>query len=375
VRIGLVCPYSLDVPGGVQNHVKDLAEVLIGMGHHVSVLAPSVENGNGLPRYVVPAGRAVPVPANGSVARLAFGPKAVGRTRRWLREGQFDMLHIHEPAAPSLSLLSLWASDGPVVATYHRSSGHSPMMAAGLAILRPSMEKVSARIAVSEYARDTLVTHFGGEPVIIPNGLHVGRFHDAAPRPEWRGADGTLAFVGRLDEARKGFPVLADALPAIAERHPGVRLLVVGGGDIDAARSRIPRRHRHRVVFLGRASDAEKAQALRSADIYVAPNTGGESFGIVLVEAMAARAVVVASDLPAFRRVLDGGRCGAMFENRNPAALADQVVSLLDDRDRWASLRDAADVEVRQYDWSTVAKRILQVYETVVGERRVGVST
>ena len=370
-----MCPYSLDVPGGVQNHVQDLAEVLIGMGHHVSVLAPSVEDGKDLPRYVVPAGRAVPVPANGSVARLAFGPKAVGRTRRWLREGQFDMLHIHEPAAPSLSLLSLWASDGPVVATYHRSSGHSPMMAAGLAILRPSMEKVSARIAVSEYARDTLVTHFGGEPVIIPNGLHVDRFHDALPRPEWRGTDGTLAFVGRLDEGRKGFPVLADALPAIAERHPGVRLLVVGGGDIDAARSRIPRRHRDRVVFLGRADDAEKAQALRSADIYVAPNTGGESFGIILVEAMAARAVVVASDLPAFRRVLDGGRCGAMFENRNAAALAEQVVSLLDDRDRWVSLREAADVEVRQYDWSTVAKRILQVYETVVGERRVGVST
>jgi phosphatidylinositol alpha-mannosyltransferase len=132
---------------------------------------------------------------------------------------------------------------------------------------------------------------------------------------------------------------------------------------------------RERVVILGMVSEADKVRAYHSVDVFVAPNTGGESFGIVLVEAMAARAVVVASDLPAFRRVLDGGRCGAMFENRNPAALADQVVSLLDDRDRWASLRDAADVEVRQYDWSTVAKRILQVYETVVGERRVGVST
>lgn len=373
MRIGMVCPYSLDVPGGVQNHVKDLAEALIGLGHQVSVLAPSAEDGDRLPPYVVPAGRAVPVPANGSVARLAFGPLSNARTRRWLREGDFDVLHIHEPACPSLSLLSLWAADGPVVATYHRSSDRSRAMAAGLAILRPSMEKVRARIAVSEYARDTQVQHVGGEPVVIPNGVFVDRFRHATPRPEWRGEGGTVLFIGRLDEPRKGLGVLLDAFPAVARARPGVRLLVVGAGDVDTARSRVPRDLRGQVSFLGPVDDREKAQALRTADVYVAPNTGGESFGIILVEAMAAGTAVVATDLPAFARVLEGGRCGLLFPNGDSAALAAEVTGLLADPAAAAVLREAADATVRQYDWSTVAKRIVQVYETVIGAQRVGV--
>lgn len=373
LRIGIVCPYSLDTAGGVQNHIKDLAEALIALGHHVSVLAPSESDGDGLPAYVVPAGRAVPVPANGSVARLTFGPVSAARTRRWLREGSFDVLHVHEPVLPSLSLLAVWAADGPIVATYHRSTERSRTMAAGSAILRPSMEKISARIAVSEYARDTLVHHTGGEPVIIPNGLYVDRFRHALPRQEWRGEGGTIAFVGRLDEPRKGFVVLVDALPAILERRPGTRLLVVGAGDLDGARALVPRELRSQVSFLGPVDDPEKAQVLRSADVYVAPNTGGESFGIILVEAMAAGVSVVASDLPAFRRVLDGGRCGVLFPMGDGVALADEVVSLLSDQERRADLRKAADVAVRQYDWSIVAKKVLQVYETVVGDRRVGV--
>jgi phosphatidyl-myo-inositol alpha-mannosyltransferase len=373
LRIGIVCPYSFDTPGGVQNHVKDLAGALIGLGHYVSVLAPSEDDGEGLPSYVVPAGRAVPVPANGSVMRLTFGPVSAARTRRWLREGSFDVLHIHEPAVPSLSLLSLWAAEGPVVATYHVSTERSRVMAAGLAILRPSMEKISARIAVSEYARDTLVHHTGGEPVIIPNGLYVDRFRDATPREEWRGEGGTIAFVGRLQEPRKGLPVLLEALPTIVEERPGVRVLVVGSGDVDEARALVPRELRAQVSFLGPVDDVEKTQVLKTADVYVAPNTGGESFGIILVEAMAAGTTVVASELPAFRRVLEGGRCGVLFATGDSAALAREVVDLLTDDVRRTALRQAADVAVRQYDWSIVARHVLRVYETVVGDRRVGV--
>jgi phosphatidylinositol alpha-mannosyltransferase len=373
MRIGMVCPYSLDVPGGVQNHIKDLAEALIGLGHHVSVLAPSEQEPETLPPYVVPAGRAVPVPTNGSVARLTFGPLSNARTRRWLREGEFDVLHIHEPGAPSLSLLALWASDGPVVATYHRSSDHSRTMAAGLAILRPSMEKIRARIAVSEYARVTLVNHFGGEPVIIPNGVYVDRFRQASPRPEWAGDGGTVLFIGRLEEPRKGLAVLLEAFPALARARPGVRLLVVGAGDVDDVRARVPRELREQVTFLGAVDDDAKAQALRTADVYVAPNTGGESFGIILVEAMAAGAAVVASDLPAFARVLEDGRCGLLFPNGDSDALADRVTRLLADPEARERVRAAADTAVRRYDWSTVARRVLQVYETVVGPQRVGV--
>ena len=360
----MVCPYSLDVPGGVQNHVKDLAEALIGLGHEVSVLAPS--DGENLPDYVVPAGRTVPVHYNGSVARMSFGPVVAGRVRRWLHEGRFDLLHLHEPATPSLSLLALWAAECPVVATYHSFTHRSRALSASAAILRPSLEKISARIAVSEYARGTQVSHVGGEPVVIPNGLYVDRFATAEPRPGWRGDDGTVAFVGRLEERRKGYDLLARAFGEVASTRPGLRLLVVGGGDVDAARDLLPEAVRDRVTFLGPASDADRAAALRTADVYVAPNTGGESFGIVLVEAMAAGTTVLASDIPAFRRVLDDGANGALFANEDAGDLAAGLGALLDDPDRRAALDAAAAVAVRRYDWSSVAGRILRVYETVV---------
>ena len=197
MRIGLVCPYSLDVPGGVQNHVRDLAEALIGQGHSVSVLAPA-DDDEALPDYVVPAGRAVPVPYNGSVARLAFGPVSATRVNRWLADGRFDVLHIHEPAVPSVSLLALWAARGPIVATFHTSITRSRAMLSAAAILRPFLEKLSGRIAVSEHARQTLVQHFGGEPVVIPNGLYVDRFSGVAASPRWASPGGTVVVLATL---------------------------------------------------------------------------------------------------------------------------------------------------------------------------------
>ncbi len=364
MRVGLVCPYSLDVPGGVQNHVKDLAEALIGLGHDVSVLAPG-EHEAALPDYVMPSGGVVRVPYNGSVARLSFGPVVAARVRRWLRQGHFDVIHLHEPAAPSLSLLALWAADGPIVATFHTSNVRSRAMSASASILRPSLEKITARIAVSEYARNTLVQHIGGEPVVIPNGVYVDRFADAAIREDWRGEGPTIAFVGRIDEPRKGLPLLLEAIPALAAEHPGLRLLVVGGGDLDAARKRLPRDLTETVVFLGPVSDAEKASALRTADLYVAPNTGGESFGIVLIEAMAAGTPVLASDIPAFRRVLGDGAYGTTFRSEDVDDLTARARELLKDGARRDELRDAASGVVRRYDWSAVAAQIVRVYETV----------
>ncbi|HET7388915.1 MAG TPA: glycosyltransferase family 4 protein [Nocardioidaceae bacterium] len=364
MRVGLVCPYSLDIPGGVQNHVRDLAEALIGRGHDVSVLAPS-ESAD-LPGYVVPVGRAVPVPYNGSVARVSFGPVVGARVRRWIRQGRFDVLHLHEPVSPSISLQALWAAQCPVVATFHTANVRSRAMSASATILRPSLEKITARIAVSEYARDTLVSHIGGEPVVIPNGLYVERFRTARPRPEWQGADGTVAFVGRLDEPRKGFALLADAFARVRGGRPGVRLLVVGGGDLDPARERLPESVRSQVLLLGAVTDAEKAAVLSSADVYVAPNTGGESFGIVLAEAMAAGATVLASDIPAFARLLGDGRYGVLFPSEDTSALAAELSALLGDTARRTALQTEAAVAVAAYDWSDVAARVEQVYQTVV---------
>ena len=374
MRIGIVCPYSFDVPGGVQFHVRDLAEHLIRQGHQVSVLAPANDD-TPVPPYVEAAGRAVPVKYNGSVARLTFGPVSAGRVRRWLADGDFDVLHIHEPVIPSLSLLALWAATGPIVGTFHTANLRSRVMLAAQPLLRPSMEKISARIAVSEDARRTLVEHFGGDAVVIPNGVYVRRFADADPRADWQGTPEhpTIAFVGRLDEPRKGLPVLAQAVPAVLDRFPGARFLVLGRGDGEQALAGLGSTALAAIHLLGPLDDGAKASLLRSVDAYVAPQTGGESFGIVLVEAMSAGAPVLASDLGAFRRVLDGGALGALFPVGDSAGLALALVRLLEDSHARDGYTDRARAGVRRYDWDIVGAQVLAVYETVrLGADRVG---
>jgi phosphatidylinositol alpha-mannosyltransferase len=365
MRIGIVCPYSFDVPGGVQAHVRDLAEALRALGHHVSVLAPADEE-DALPAYVVAAGRAVPVPYNGSVARLAFGPLSYARVRRWLNEGRFDILHVHEPAAPSLSLLACLAARGPIVATFHTATTRSRALAAVGGALQPVLEKISGRIAVSALARRVQVEHLAGGAVEIPNGVSVARFAGAEPLPGWPGDGGTVGFLGRFTEPRKGFPLLLEAFAALAPRRPGLRLLVAGPGEVGEALDGVEPAVRERIVMLGLVSDAEKARMLRSVDVYVAPNTGGESFGIILTEAMAAGTPIVASDLDAFRRVLDDGRAGALFRTGDSAALAAALDALLADPDRRAALADRARRAVGAFDWPVVASRVLEVYSSVI---------
>jgi phosphatidyl-myo-inositol alpha-mannosyltransferase len=364
MKVGIVCPYSWDVPGGVQFHVRDLAEVLTARGFDVSVLAPA-DDDTPLPPYVVPAGRAVPVPYNGSIARVNFGPLSAARVRRWLREGEFDVLHVHEPTTPSLSLLACWAATGAIVATFHTANLRSRAMLAAYPILEPALEKIGARIAVSEAARRTFVAHIGGDAVLIPNGVFVDRFASASPEPKWQGSDGTVVFIGRLDEPRKGLPTLLAAMEHVVARRPGVRLVVAGSGDSDGVLEDVSDAVRAAVTFLGVVSEVDKARLLRSADVYVAPNLGGESFGIVLVEAMAAGVPVLASDLDAFREVLDDGRVGAFFPTGDVARLGDALCSLLDDPARRDALRRAASVWVRRFDWDSITTDLLAVYETV----------
>jgi phosphatidylinositol alpha-mannosyltransferase len=364
VKIGIVCPYAWGVPGGVQFHIRDFSEELMSRGHSVSVLAPGGDDDE-VPDYVVRAGRPVSVPYNGSVARILFGPRAAARVRRWLTDGDFDVVHIHEPETMSLGLLATWWADMPVVGTFHQATGRSRAMSAARGILQSAVEKLSARIAVSEEARRTLVQHLGGDAILIPNGLYVDRF-DVPPRPEWRGDGGTLCFLGRVDEPRKGLPVLLAAWPAIRAAMPEAQLLVAGPGDTSEIRQVIPAEHRESVTFLGGVSDEDKAAMLASSDIYVAPHTGGESFGIVLVEAMAAGAPVLASDLVAFRAVLDDGRLGALVPVGDADALAAEACALLADAERRKQYREAASIAVRRYDWSEITDEVLAVYEMVM---------
>ncbi|WP_433720069.1 glycosyltransferase family 4 protein [Actinoplanes sp. CA-051413] len=365
MRIGIVSPYSFDVPGGVQNHIVDLAEALITLGHEVSVLAPADEDAE-LPPYVVAAGRAMALPYNGSVARIAFGPVSTARVRRWLARGQFDVLHVHEPLTLSLSLLAVLSARGPVVATFHTAMVRSRALAAAQGFLQPVVEKITARIAVSELARKVQVEHIGGGAVEIPNGVAVAKFATARALPGWPGEGGTLGFLGRFTESRKGFELLRTAFVTLARQRPGLRLLVAGPGDRGDLYDDIPADLHPRVEFLGLVSEADKARMLRSVDIYVAPNTGGESFGMILTEAMAAGATIAASDLDAFRRVLDGGRAGALFPTGDTEALTAMLAELLDDPQRRTLLAECAREVVKAFDWPSVANRVLEVYATAI---------
>jgi phosphatidyl-myo-inositol alpha-mannosyltransferase len=364
MRIGIVCPYSWDIPGGVSAHVADLADALIRMGHHVSVLAPA-EFDELLPDYVVSTGKPRAVKYNGSVARLSFGPIAARKVSKWIEDGEFDVLHVHEPLAPSLSVLACWAAKGPIVATWHSSMDKSRMMLTLSKLAQTAMEKVSARIAVSEAARTTLIKHVGGDAVVIPNGVDTSTFTNAKPMFGWPGANQSLVFLGRGDEPRKGLSVLVEAYPEIRRQHPNIRLLIAGPGEPADALKKLSREDRASVTVLGMVAPQDKASVLASGTIYVAPNIGGESFGIVLLEAMASGTPVVASDLEAFKRVLNNGKAGISFENENSADLARVVSELLSSPSQCAELSKQGKLRAAEFDWSVVAERIVDVYESI----------
>lgn len=347
MRIGIVCPYSFDEPGGVQAHIIDLAQALIERGHVVQVIGPATQ-GADVPSFVVRGGGAFPIPYNGSVARLAFGPLAALRARRFIREGRFDVLHIHEPNSPSFSMHALFAAHGSVVATYHASSAGSRALRLARTVLAPQLEKIRGGIAVSEMARRWQVEQLGGDPVLIPNGVDTKRFRAAQRVPE---QPPEIVFLGRLDEPRKGLDVLLRALTRLDRE---AKITVIGTGA---------RRSAGNVDFVGRVSDDEKAAILGRADIYVAPNTGGESFGIVLVEAMAAGCAVVASDLEAFSAVI--GQAGRLFTTGSDADLARVLQELIDDPAQRARLVAAGQERAEAFDWSEIARKVLTVYETV----------
>ena len=362
LKIGMVSPYGWDLPGGVQMHIRDLAEYFMAKGHEVSVLTPAIED-EFLPSWVQSSGRPLAIPYNGAVARVSFGPVATLRVRKWISEGGFDLLHLHEPAIPSLSLLACWAAEGPMVGTFHATAPRQKAIFAVGPILEPAIEKLSARIAVSEMARETLTEHLATNAIVIPNGINHGFFKEAKPNPEWMGS--SIGFVGRFDEPRKGLDILIKAIPEIVKANPNLRIIVAGPGESEDVLKGVEQSIRNRFVFLGRVSDDDKARLLKSVDLYVAPNTGGESFGIILAEAMAAGTAVAASDLPAFRAVLNDGKAGALFINEDAKDLARVANNLLMNKDLKIALGNSGQEWSKRYDWESVAHQIENVYGMV----------
>jgi phosphatidylinositol alpha-mannosyltransferase len=371
-KIGMVCPYGWDSPGGVQTHIRELTKHLQDEGHQVSVFAPVSDEDRVNEDWLVNAGKPISIPVNGSVARVLFGPIASSRVKQWITQGDFDLLHLHEPAIPSLSLLACSAATGPMVGTFHVSSPKQKAIYAIGPILEPIVEKLTARIAVSESARQTLKDHFDTDAVVIPNGIESSQYSSAQPTIHWRNPH-TLGFIGRFEEPRKGLQILLDALPIIARFIPDVRLLIAGPGDGDELIKKLDIGLRNRIVFLGFLTEQEKASFLKSITVYVAPNTGGESFGIILTEALSAGTPVVASDIPAFQAVLEKGDAGLLFKNGDSPDLAKVLIGLLRDEQLQQNLSSKGKLSSQKYDWQVVADQILSVYEmAMAGNKKVG---
>ena len=370
LRVGMVCPYSFDVPGGVQNHVLGLARYLRQAGHRPYVLAPgelgAATEGLDVEEFVS-VGTAMPVRYNGSVARVNFGPLSAARVGRWLRKGRFDVLHIHEPITPSISLLALWAAEQPVVATFHAATPRSRSMQLAGGVLRGAIEKIDAGIAVSESARNVVVQHLGRDAVVIPNGIEFDDFARWRPSTGQEQLAGSprssdhpkLIFLGRLDEPRKGLDVLLAAVPLIMKTRPDLEVIVAGQGN---------RPLPEWCCSLGMINPEAKIALLNSADVFVAPHLARESFGIVLLEAMASGVPIVASELPSFLDVLgsprDEGRLGEVFAAGDPDALAASVLRVLDLPNPVRTLR--AQEAARRYDWSAVGATVVAVYRAAL---------
>ena len=376
LRIGMVCPYGWDIPGGVQIHIRELAEHFIAEGHYVSVIAPVSDDETIVDPWLVSAGRPVPIPFNGSVARVLFGPIAASRVRQWIAQGEFDVLHMHEPGIPSISLLACWSAEGAMVGTFHASTPKLRAIASVGPLIEPMIEKLSARIAVSEMAQATLNNLYGTEAVVIPNGIDCARFARGRATPQPVKSHLRIGFLGRFEETRKGLPLLLEAMPRILKAIPNLELVVAGPGEPEKILTKLDPQVAKQIRFLGRLSEEEKVNFLSGLDLYIAPNTGGESFGIILAEAMASGAPVLASDIPAFVDLLSVGDCGATFKSEDAGDLARKTIELLRNSPRLQQLAENGLASAIRFDWGSVAAQIMSVYEVAMtGQEKVAVGS
>lgn len=363
MRIALVCPYDWSRPGGVRGHVEDLAAWL-GADHEVRVFAPA---GGRAPAGVEPVGYPVGVRYNRSVAPLALSPGAGRRVVRALRAFEPDLVHVHEPIAPFVSLAAAAFGPRPVVGTFHVWSDRARLYRTVAPAARRVVARLDARVAVSPAARDYAASALrlpAGSFRVVPNAIDVERFAGAEPLDELADPERPLLlFVGRL-EPRKGLDVTVRAFLRLRSSLPQVRLCVVGEGpERERCQAMVPPALRPDALFVGRVSHSDLPRYHASADVFVSPATGGESFGVVLLEAMAAGLPVVASDIPGYRTVLADGRQGRLVPPMNAFALADTLATLLGNaRLRRAMAREGV-ATAAGYAWPVVGAQLLDVYE------------
>jgi phosphatidylinositol alpha-mannosyltransferase len=363
VRIAIVCPYAWDRFGGVQTHVAALSRTLAERDHEVAVFAPfsrtrSDGSGEGVVKLV---GRAVDIPANGSVAPIALGPGAAAGVRRALIEFRPDVVHLHEPLIPSLSMWALVSTSAPSVGTFHAATEKSFGYWAARPVLNRAMKRLSVRTAVSDAARRLVARYFPGEYVLTPNGVQAAQFASADPL-DLEG-DRNILFLGRI-ERRKGLEVLIQAMTRLARLH--ATLIVAGTGPQERHCRRLAEQLGVRTRWLGSVPQEDLARVYKSARVYCAPGLRGESFGIVLIEAMAAGTPLVCSDLDGFRSVASGA--AELVPPGDPGRLADALRRVLSDDELAARMSKSGTRLALMYDWSRLAAGVEAVYQRAVGE-------
>jgi phosphatidylinositol alpha-mannosyltransferase len=376
MRIALVSPYDFPYPGGVTQHIYYLDKHFRELGHQVKIIAPCAgTDPEQLPdNVVVTTTRVISIPFAGSKARIPYSPMVNWRVRRALHAETFDILHAHEPMTLPVPVMALTHSRSVNVGTFHAYRDRHLIYEYGRRVFQPFFDKLDGKIAVSEAAKDTVARYFGGEYVIIPNGIDADRFGSESVRPLEQYADGrpTILFVGRL-EPRKGFRYLLRAFPYVKEQFPEARLIVVGAYEREEMADHLHytrERHLTGVKFVGRVSDEELPRYYRSCTVFCAPSTGFESFGIVLLEAMATGKPTVATNIPGYRDLLDDGQEGFLAEPKNERSLAEALIRILRDPQMQRSMGDRGRAKAQQYSWRQVALRVLDVYEELLDKKR-----
>ena len=360
LRVGICAPYDLSRDGGVNSHIRAQARALRRLGHEVVVFGTASA---ALANDEVSIGRCMSLVIGGTDTALGFDPRMRRRIAELYRARQFDVVHVHEPLMPLAPWFAVRQATAPVVATFHvhRERGHR-WYGPYRPVLAPVMRRVDVRIAVSHAARRTVAEHFPGDYTIVPNGIDIERFQQSGgPPPEMRDARPTVLFVGRL-EPRKGIDVLIDAM-ALVQRHiTNARLVIAGHGPDRGPIEAAARAASVDVVFAGRVADQMLPAYYRAADVVCSPALGDESFGLVLIEAMAAGRPVVATRITGYAELLGDADCARLVEPRNPAALAGEIGALLADPHQRRALGARGAAFARRYDWSTIARQIESVY-------------
>lgn len=369
MKIGLVSAYDYPYPGGVSEHIHHLEEEFTRLGHSVKIIAPSSSNSEDLAREnVLKVGSVVPVPSNGSVARITLSLRLSGRIKHILRQEQFNVIHLHEPLLPALPVTVLRHSHALNIGTFHAYQNRSLAYFYGKKILRRFFNKLHGKIAVSRSALDFVGKYFPGDYTVIPNGIDLRAFHDGVePLPEFNDGSLNILFLGRL-EKRKGFEYLLRTFPYLKHDFARVRLIVAGAySDDDKAQyeSLTDKTGLGDVHFVGFVSPEMKPRYYRTCDVFCAPSTGGESFGITLLEAMAMGKPIVTSNVEGYRDVVQHGEEGLLVPPKDETALAVALTRLLADRELRQKMGQKGQRKALDYSWAKVARRVLNHYYQV----------